>query len=236
MIVILNNKCNLNKDEFKVYIKDLSEIKTKIDLVLCPNFLNISEFKSDKIILGSQNVSAQNSGAFTGEISANILKSYNIKYCIVGHSERRKYQQENYREINQKIKKLLESNITPILCIGETKEERDSKRYKEVIKEQLLSAIKDLSLENQKKIIIAYEPVWSIGTGLIPTNNQIEEIFNYIKSFLMTNKILYGGSVNETNVDTLKKINLIDGYLLGALSLQGKKLKLFLNKIENLTN
>lgn len=236
MIVILNNKCNLNKDEFKVYIKDLSEIKTKIDLVLCPNFLNISEFKSDKIILGSQNVSAQNSGAFTGEISANILKSYNIKYCIVGHSERTKYQQENYREINQKIKKLLESNITPILCIGETKEERDSKRYKEVIKEQLLSAIKDLSLENQKKIIIAYEPVWSIGTGLIPTNNQIEEIFNYIKSFLMTNKILYGGSVNETNVDTLKKINLIDGYLLGALSLQGKKLKLFLNKIENLTN
>ena len=236
MIVILNNKCNLNKDEFKVYIKDLSEIKTKIDLVLCPNFLNISEFKSDKIILGSQNVSAQNSGAFTGEISANILKSYNIKYCIVGHSESRKYQQENYREINQKIKKLLESNITPILCIGETKEERDSKRYKEVIKEQLLSAIKDLSLENQKKIIIAYEPVWSIGTGLIPTNNQIEEIFNYIKSFLMTNKILYGGSVNETNVDTLKKINLIDGYLLGALSLQGKKLKLFLNKIENLTN
>lgn len=236
MIVILNNKCNLNKDEFKVYIKDLSEIKTKIDLVLCPNFLNISEFKSDKIILGSQNVSAQNSGAFTGEISANILKSYNIKYCIVGHSERRKYQQENYQEINQKIKKLLDSNITPILCIGETKEERDSKRYKEVIKEQLLSAIKDLSLENQKKIIIAYEPVWSIGTGLIPNNNQIEEIFNYIKSFLMTNKILYGGSVNETNVDTLKKINLIDGYLLGALSLQGKKLKLFLNKIENLTN
>lgn len=236
MIVILNNKCNLNKDEFTIYIKDLSEIKTKIDLVLCPNFLNISEFKSDKIILGSQNVSAQNSGAFTGEISANILKSYNIKYCLVGHSERRKYQQENYQEINQKIKKLLDSNITPILCIGETKEERDSKRYKEVIKEQLLSAIKDLSLENQKKIIIAYEPVWSIGTGLIPTNNQIEEIFSYIKSFLMTNKILYGGSVNETNVDTLKKINLIDGYLLGALSLQEKKLKLFLNKIENLTN
>ena len=79
MIVILNNKCNLNKDEFKAYLKDISEIKTKIDLVLCPNFLNISEFKSDKIILGSQNVSAQNSGAFTGEISANILKSYNVK-------------------------------------------------------------------------------------------------------------------------------------------------------------
>ena len=96
MIVILNNKCNLNKDEFKAYLKDISEIKTKIDLVLCPNFLNISEFKSDKIILGSQNVSAQNSGAFTGEISANILKSYNVKYCLVGHSERRKYQQENY--------------------------------------------------------------------------------------------------------------------------------------------
>ena len=236
MIVILNNKCNLNKDEFKAYLKDISEKKTKIDLVLCPNFLNISEFKSDKIILGSQNVSAQNSGAFTGEISANILKSYNVKYCLVGHSERRKYQQENYHEINQKIKKLLESNITPILCIGETKEERDSKKYKEVIKEQLLSAIKDLSLENQKKIIIAYEPVWSIGTGLIPTNNQIEEIFSYIKSYIMTNKILYGGSVNETNVDTLKKINLIDGYLLGTLSLQEKKLKLFLNKIENLTN
>ena len=84
MIVILNNKCNLNKDEFKAYLKDISEIKTKIDLVLCPNFLNISEFKSDKIILGSQNVSAQNSGAFTGEISANILKSYNVKYCLVG--------------------------------------------------------------------------------------------------------------------------------------------------------
>ena len=232
MIIALNNKCNLTKQEFLKYQEELEEISTKDKVILCPTFLNISHFHLRKVELGAQNVSAKEQGAYTGEVSAQQLQSEQVKYCIVGHSERRKYQQETDEEINQKIMKLLECNIIPILCVGETKEEREKNLEQEIIKTELKIALENLTDEQKEKIIIAYEPIWSIGTGIIPTNNQIKKMFQTIKQHLPNNKVLYGGSANEENIAVLKEIEEIDGYLLGGL-IKPEKLKVFIEKLKN---
>ena len=229
MIVALNNKSNLNKQDFSNYIEELSTINTKHTMILIPTYLNISSANSD-ILLGSQNVSSTGNGAYTGEIAAKDLKSYNVKYSLVGHSERRKYQKETDSEIYEKIIMLLQENIVPILCVGETKEERENNKVEEVLNKQL-SGLLNIRENFREEIIIAYEPVWSIGTGIIPTNQEIEDTILYIKNILPNNKVLYGGSANEENIDTLKQISIIDGYLLGGLSLKPSKLKVFLDKL-----
>ena len=231
MIIALNNKSNLGKSEFILYLEKLKNINTVHDLILCPTSLNISLFSPSDLSLGAQNVSRTDDGAYTGEISAKQLKSFNVEYCIVGHSERREYQKESLEEVSEKVKKLLENGIVPILCIGETKEERLSNQYKEVLEKELNSVINSLNEEEKEKIIVAYEPIWSIGTGLIPNNEEIEEIIDYIKKFLPNNKVLYGGSANDNNIDQLNEVNGIDGYLLGGLSLKPDNLKVFLDKI-----
>ena len=223
MIVALNNKSNLDKNEFISYLDNLKKINTNSTLILCPTYLNIPLV--DGILLGSQNVSKTDDGAFTGEISARELKSYGVKYSIVGHSERREYQKETNEDIKEKIVRLIENDITPILCIGESKLERDNNTYKEVLIKEL-SILEDVN----KDIIIAYEPIWSIGTGVIPTNEQIIEVFHFIKELIPNVKVLYGGSANEENIDLLKQIKEIDGYLLGGLSLKPEKLQIFINK------
>lgn len=226
MIVALNNKSNLTKEEFITYLNALNNVKTNSTLILCPTYLNIPLVNID-IPVGSQNVSKTDNGAYTGEISAKQLKEFNVKYSIVGHSERREYQKETNEDIKEKIIKLQENDITPIMCIGESKIERENGTYKEVLEEEL-SILNDI---DSSSIIIAYEPIWSIGTGIIPTNSEIIEVFNLIKSILPNNKVLYGGSANNDNIDTLKEIDLIDGYLLGGLSLKPDKLQEFLDKL-----
>lgn len=233
MIIVLNNKSNLTKQEFSHYINEIEKLESKHHLVVCPTFLNLSNCNLKNMSLGSQNVSSEENGAFTGEISASQLKSFEVEYTIVGHSERRTYQKESSIEINKKIKRLLAQEITPILCIGETLAEREKNQVEEILEQEIKEAIVDLSKEEQEKIIIAYEPIWAIGTNVIPTVEQLDSVFKHIKKILPTSKILYGGSVNENNVDTLKKSNLISGYLLGGLSLKPKNLKEFLNKLKN---
>lgn len=232
MIIALNNKSNLNKEEFLNYQKGLSNINTSHKMILCPTYLNISNFNLSNISLGSQNISTTEDGAYTGEISASQLKSYNVEYTIIGHSERRTYQKETLEDINEKLLKSFKYNITPILCIGETKEQKESNTTFDILKKELQTAIYNIDKENINKIIIAYEPIWSIGTGNIPTNKEIEEIFNYIKKYFPNNKVLYGGSVNESNVTQLKKISQIDGFLLGGISLKPDKLQ---NLLDNLS-
>lgn len=233
MIVALNNKCNLEKQEYENYLTELKKIDCKSTLILCPTTLNLGNTSNTDIALGAQNVGTKEFGAFTGEVSARQLKSYNVQYCLVGHSERREYQKESLMEINEKIKRLLEENIIPILCIGETKEERESNQVEIVLKEEIITAINGLEETDKNKLIIAYEPIWSIGTGVIPTLEEISEVFAFIKEILPETKVLYGGSANEKNIDILKKESSIDGYLLGGLSLKAKELQMFLNILEN---
>ena len=166
MIVALNNKSNLTKQEFEQYLEELNTINTNHIMILCPNYLNINNALSTKLLLGSQNVSSTDSGAYTGEISAKQLKSYNVDYSIVGHSERRNKESDD--EIYEKVIMLLQERIIPILCIGETKEERENNKVEEVLNKQLNKLLK-INEEYRDKIIIAYEPVWSIGTGIIPS-------------------------------------------------------------------
>lgn len=231
MIIALNNKCNLNKEEFYDYLTQLRNINLSKNIILCPSSINISQVDINEIFLGAQNVSKTQEGAYTGELSAKQLKSYNVNYCIVGHSERREYQKESNEDINNKIKQLYLNDITPILCIGETKEEKESNKTFEVLKEELLIATKELSENEKEKLIVAYEPIWSIGTGIIPTLEEIDKNLMFIKTILPNSKLLYGGSANEENIDILKQSRLIDGFLLGGLSLKVEKLESFIKKL-----
>ena len=230
MIIALNNKSNLDKSAFLAYQEKIGQLNSKYQLILCPTALNINLFNLTNVSLGAQNVSTEDPGAFTGEISAKDLKASGVSYCIIGHSERREYQKETYEDIHKKIQKLFEYNITPILCIGETKEERETNKVGVVIRREIESAIEGLTDEEKDRIIVAYEPIWSIGTGLIPTVEEIEEVLRFIKIFLPHSTLLYGGSANEKNIDTLKKSKLIEGYLLGGLSLKPEELQTFLDK------
>ena len=185
MIVALNNKSNFTKEEFIKYLDELSTIETKHKIILCPTSVNIALFDIDNVSLGAQNVSNNLAGAHTGEVNADQLESFKVKYCLVGHSERREEQHITSKDTNKKIKQLLDNHITPILCVGETKEQRVHKNYRAVIREELLTAIKDLEEEEIKRIIIAYEPIYSIGTGIVPTNDEIIEVLNIMKIILI---------------------------------------------------
>ncbi|MBR2678203.1 MAG: triosephosphate isomerase [Bacilli bacterium] len=227
MIVALNNKSNLNIEEYKKYVEELSKIYFRGKLILCPNYLNLTE-KVD-ILLGAQNVSPYTEGAHTGEIAASQLSAIGVKYSIVGHSERRSIESES--EIFDKIKRLLENGMSPILCVGEKQNEREKGATKAVLGKQLSSVVNYLTENERSNVIVAYEPVWAIGTGLIPTNEEINEAISFIKTKLPNNKVLYGGSANEENIDTLKEVEVIDGYLVGGLSLKPDKLQIFLDKL-----
>lgn len=230
MIVVLNNKSNLDKQEFIGYQNELKRIESSHKLVICPSQVYLNGIDLPNFDLGSQNVSSYHQGAYTGEIYAHQLKSLNVKYCIVGHSERRKYQRETNKDINEKIKNLLEEEITPILCVGETKEQKDSKRTKSVLLSELNECLSGI---NNNDIIIAYEPIWAIGTGLTPTKDEIEDVLKEIKKLYQKNKLIYGGSLNQENIVEFKTSELIDGYLLGGLSLKPQELKDFISKIED---
>ena len=224
MIVALNNKCHLTKDEFALYkeqLKNLQHEDTKI--ILFPSNIYLSN-NIEGILIGSQNVSAYGKGSYTGEVSAEQLKALGVKYSLVGHSERRNLFCETSQDANRKITQLLDNDITPILCVGENEK---TKVASDVIINDLKEAFTNITPENIKKIIIAYEPTWSIGTGIIPSGQEIKDIVNHIKEYYPNNLILYGGSVNDENIETLDKENVVDGYLIGALSLRLDKIDTF---------
>ena len=219
-LLVGNFKMNLIDSEIKEYINNITNLTNTI---FCPPNIYLKDFTRLNFLVGSQNVSEFNNGAYTGEISATQLKSIKVKYSLVGHSERRQLFDENKR-VNEKIKRLNENNIIPILCIGETKEEYHDNRTKLVLREEIDYAFKDNNIEN---IIIAYEPIWSIGTGLIPKLDEINDIMIFIKDYVFNHyninvKVLYGGSVNTNNIKDLETINTIDGYLVGGASLKYK--------------
>lgn len=224
MLVVLNNKCNFNLDEYLDYQNKLKNLNFKNDIVLCPSSVYLSNFELENVFLGSQNVSPFNDGAYTGEVSARQLKSLNVKYCLVGHSERRVYFKENNEIMKNKIEQLLENEIIPIYCVGELEKNSDNNELDEELK--ILEEIR-----NNEKIIIAYEPLWAIGTGIQPNINELEKIIKLIKEKFPNNKALYGGSVNEDSIVNLKS-ELIDGYLLGGVSLHPDRISMLLSKLD----
>lgn len=231
MIIALNNKSNLTKEEFLKYQEDIQKLNFKTsNVILIPSNIYLASANIPNISLGSQNVSMYEMGPHTGEVSASQLRQLGVSYCLVGHSERRKEQHETNIEIRNKIKNLLNQGIIPILCIGETKEEKNTAHT--VIYQELQEALIGLPAEELKKVIIAYEPVWSIGTGLIPTSTEIESIVTKIKETYPNNLVLYGGSVTLENIEKLTQENAVDGYLLGGLSLQLDKVQKLIDKIE----
>lgn len=231
MIVVLNNKSNLKIEEFKKYQDDLRKIKSTNQLVICPSNIYLPLVDLDNFLLGSQNVSSYKEGATTGEVAASQLKSLGVKYTIVGHSERREKLKEDGSDISKKIKELLDNSIIPILCVGENLEERKLGKTNEVILSKLEKSLENI--ESIDKIIFSYEPIWAIGTGVIPTVLEIDDVISKIKEKYPNNKVLYGGSLSKDNIEEINASNLVDGYLLGGLGLDVDSLDIFLNKVEN---
>lgn len=230
---IANWKMNGQKDSYKL-VKSISNYCQKMKrktskVVICPPFTLLSELikKEKKIKFGGQDCHYKSEGAYTGSISANMLKTINCQYVILGHSERRIYQKETSQELNLKIQSAIKSNLTVIYCIGEKLEE--IKKRNIILKKQLSSLPKKI---DPKKIIIAYEPVWAIGTGKVPSLNDINKIHEKIRHILSNLvslrfskhvSILYGGSVNAVNSADILNLDHVDGALVGGASLKSKE-------------
>ena len=201
--------------------------KDKIKLIYCPPSTLIrplsKRLKKTKIEVGAQNCHhSYDTGAYTGQVNSRMLKSVGAKYVIIGHSENRQLG-DNDKLINLKIKSATRAGLKVIFCIGETLEQKKNKKTNHVLANQIKNGLK--SIKNKSNIIVAYEPVWSIGSGLIPKSDELIKSIAYIKSKLGNKsiKILYGGSVNSNNVDKLKIITGIDGFLIGGASQNSNK-------------
>jgi triosephosphate isomerase len=203
------------------------------DIIVCPPFTSLESagklLKNSNIKLGAQNMYFEDDGAFTGEISASMIKSTGCEFVILGHSERRTIFKENNELINKKIKKALQNGLRSIFCIGETLQEREKGITESVVKTQVIEGLKGISLEELKNIIIAYEPVWAIGTGRNATPQQAEEVHLFIRNLIADlysketseNLIIqYGGSVKPENAKDLLTQPDVDGALIGGACLK----------------
>lgn len=226
------NYCVNKAENFVMEIKD--RINTdEVDVVICPNFVSLDRVSDaidgTNIKLGAQNVYFEDKGAYTGETSVNMLSAVGVSYCIVGHSERRQYFNETNEIVNKKAKKLLEKDIAPIVCVGETLEERESDKMFEVVEKQVkesLDGIDEQSIKN--KVVVAYEPIWAIGTGKTATAEQANEMCKHIRNVIsnmyseevaQSVRIQYGGSVKPANANEILNMSDIDGALVGGASL-----------------
>lgn len=226
------NYCVNKAENFVMEIKD--RINTdEVDVVICPNFVSLDRVSDaidgTNIKLGAQNVYFEDKGAYTGETSVNMLSAVGVSYCIVGHSERRQYFNETNEIVNKKAKKLLEKDIAPIVCVGETLEERESDKMFEVVEKQVkesLDGIDEQSIKN--KVVVAYEPIWAIGTGKTATAEQANEMCKHIRNVISNMyseevaqniRIQYGGSVKPANANEILNMSDIDGALVGGASL-----------------
>jgi triosephosphate isomerase len=241
----------MNKDQFEAGIlaEELAnELKNEeeIEIVLCPPFTSLAvvyqRIKNSAIKLGAQNMYFLIKGAYTGEISPVMLKKAGCQYVILGHSERRKYFQETDEQINQKVKAALENGLIPIMCLGETKKQREAGETFSVVEKQLQIGLQGLGEEGLARIIIAYEPVWAIGTGIVAKPEQAQEVHKFIREQLasLSNsltaeriRIQYGGSVTPENIEGLINQPDIDGALVGGASLEAKSFLEIVRKSKN---
>ena len=217
-------------EEFRELYKD-----TDVQTAICAPFTNLEALKEafagTEIKVGAQNVHFADEGAFTGEISVSMLEEIGVDFCIVGHSERRQYFGETDETVNKKLKKLFEGPIRPILCVGESLEERDADKAFDVVGGQIKADLEGIDVADVKKLVIAYEPIWAIGTGRTATPDQAEEMCAFIRKTLIELygeevsdevTIQYGGSVKPANATEIMNMDEIDGALVGGASLKPK--------------
>ncbi len=232
----MNNTIDESLDLAKSLIKFSNDFDKNREILICAPFTALYALKNvlqgSKIKLGAQNMYFEESGAYTGEISAIMLKDIGVDYVLIGHSERRQYFNESDELLNKKIKTALKFNIKPILCVGETLEQREANVEKETVKAQIINGLNDINIDCLKDIVIAYEPVWAIGTGKTATSEQANEIISYIRSVIkeLYNEnvseniiIQYGGSVKGSNASEIMSQSDIDGALVGGASLKAEE-------------
>ena len=245
-VIAGNWKMNMLPNETINFIEGLSqEIKdVKNEIILCVPYTDLFyallTAQNTNIKIGAQNMHWKEKGAYTGEISGQMLKSIGVEYVIIGHSERRKYFAETDDTVNLKGKSALENNLKPIICVGETLEQREHGETEKIIESQIKLALKDLTKEQIRAIIIAYEPVWAIGTGKTATPEEANNVIKYIRKQIkeLYNEeiaeniiIQYGGSVKASNAEELFNMSDIDGALVGGASLNFKEFSEIVNKV-----
>ena len=236
-IIAGNWKMNKTPDEARALVEELIPLvaDAECDVVVCPPFVDLcpvsKAIKGTNIHLGAQNIHWAKSGAFTGEISADMLKKFGVEYAIVGHSERRQYFGETDATVNMRAKAALENGITPIICVGESLEQRERGETDEFVASQVRGALEGISADDARRVVIAYEPIWAIGTGRTANAEMAEETIIVIRKTLRsifgndaaeTVRIQYGGSMNPQNAASLMAMENIDGGLIGGASLKAE--------------
>jgi triosephosphate isomerase len=239
-IVAGNWKMNKTADEGLALVSEVTnmikaEVTGDVTTVLCPPALYLTTYTSyvngDKVALGAQNCHEKSSGAYTGEISASMLKSIGVQYVIIGHSERRQYFGETNAQLAEKVNSALENGLIPIFCCGESQEMRETGDYVGFVKEQLTESLFHLSAEQMANIVIAYEPIWAIGTGLTASAGQAQDMHYELRQHLASQygdevaqetSILYGGSCNAQNAEEIFAQTDVDGGLIGGASLKSR--------------
>jgi triosephosphate isomerase len=223
--------------------RELFSLEDAVDIVICPPYTALGEvaevIADSNIRLGAQDAFWQEEGAFTGEVSAKMLKDAGAKFVIIGHSERRQYFAETNESVNQKVRAVLKAGLTPIMCVGETLAEREKRQTFKVLDDHLQNGLKGIEVAEALKIVIAYEPVWAIGTGKTATPEQAEEAQKYIRNLLakmygqeaaQNIRIQYGGSVKPENITELMQQPDIDGALVGGASLTAEAFSAIVKK------
>ena len=243
-VIAGNWKMNMLPNEAISLIEELSPLvkDTKNDVIVCVPFTDLFysllSVQGTNIKVGAQNMHFEEKGAYTGEVSGKMLESINVEYVIIGHSERRQYFAETDETVNKKVKSALKYNLKPIICVGETLEQREAGKDVEVITNQTKLALEGISADDMKNITIAYEPIWAIGTGKTPTtedaNNSIKAIRSQVREILGDTVadeviILYGGSVNSGNAKELFETSDIDGGLVGGASIKAEEFAKIVN-------
>ena len=221
-IFVANWKLNGNYSFLKDYYEKL-KLNSNNCTIICPPSIYLKSLKTnnENLFCGAQDISSFKEGAYTGELSASMLKDNNVDFCLVGHSERRQHFYETNSSVNSKIANLIEQNIIPVICVGETLEQKDNNLTEEILSTQIKNGIPNSA--NYKNAIIAYEPVWAIGTGLTPSLDEINKVHDLIKNFdqkFINFKVLYGGSVKSANSKEITELSHVDGCLIGGASLK----------------
>lgn len=231
MLYLGNFKMNEVTDEYIEKVTSKKFEKGTVGLAFPYIYIDryAAKLKESNIMVGAENVYYEENGAYTGEISASMLNGLGCDFVLIGHSERRGLMGETNDMVHKKVLAALKHKLTPVICVGETKKEKDEGKTIRVIKHQVKAALKDLYANEISGIVIAYEPVWAIGTGLIPTVSDIATVVMIIKSTVAkifngeNVKVLYGGSCNDKNVGTLETVPNLDGFLIGGACMDADK-------------